>query len=153
MVLLLFVFLQLSFVVSHPDHHSLPKDDYLLQPVWDLHRRPGCLLREMGFQETYHNNGQRSVLFPRTDGKRQQVQLVTDIWPGCYCINTRLCYSECICVYILLCNIYILYSFKKIIFVCRYLNQHCLVFANPSLNWIFQRFARVAEKERTQWNK
>ncbi|PIK38379.1 hypothetical protein BSL78_24780 [Apostichopus japonicus] len=69
----------LSFVVSHPDHHSLPKDDYLLQPVWDLHRRPGCLLREMGFQEAYHSDGRRSVLFPRTEVKRQQVQLVTDI--------------------------------------------------------------------------
>lgn len=69
----------LSFVVSHPDHRSLSKEDYLIQPVWDLHRRPGCLLREMGFQEVYHSDGRRSVLFPSNEIKRQRIQLVTDI--------------------------------------------------------------------------
>ena len=39
------------------------------------------------------------------------------------------------------------------IFVCRYLNQNCWVFANHGRNWTFQRFARVVEKERTQRNK
>ena len=51
-----------------------------------------------------------------------------------------------------ICHIYIYYSFWDI---CMPLLESMLlsVFANPSRNWAFQRFARVAEKERTQRNK
>ena len=39
------------------------------------------------------------------------------------------------------------------IFVCRYLNQLCWIFAHPSRNWYFKCFAREAEKKRSQRNK
>ena len=46
-----------------------------------------------------------------------------------------------------------IFSIVIFIFACCYLKQHCWVFANPSPNWIFHRFVRIAEKERTQRNK
>ena len=46
-----------------------------------------------------------------------------------------------------------IFSIVIFIFACRYLKQHCWVLANPSRNWTFHRFVRIADKERTQRNK
>ena len=61
----------------------------------------------------------------------------------------------CVCVYIVFfyqCSQLILFLDSEF-FCLSFFESTLLNYANPSRNWTFQRFARVAEKERTQRNQ